>query len=204
MKLLSLGVDASMSPYLQRKTRMTNQVAIMCAFIGFFYAFFIYAHYPPLVIYPGGLFLVSCGVLLLNYLRFVKLARFICAFEMLTHATLFHASIIQQGEPFLIPFFCSMLAMTLIPWLLYDFREKEMLVLTLVICFGLLFAQEWFNALLEVPVDVTYFRESYLTPMTYAFAVAIQVVCMIALKLENQAASTYAVSTKEIAGEVLN
>ncbi|MGB3589377.1 MAG: hypothetical protein WBA23_22720 [Tunicatimonas sp.] len=182
MKLSKLGVNPTMSPYLQRKTELNNQMAIMCFWIGFIYVFFIYAHYPAIAIYPTLLFVISAFVLLLNHLRYVHLARFINSFQMITLATLFHASIIQQGQDLLVPFFCTQLAMTLIPWVLYDWKEKSVMLVSLAICYGLVASQQLLNGAIEVPVDVTYFQESYLTPMTYVCAALIQIACVLWLK----------------------
>ncbi|MDN5201100.1 hypothetical protein QQ008_07000 [Fulvivirgaceae bacterium BMA10] len=182
MNLFSLGITDSLSPYMKGKIKLSNQVSLMCAFIGFFYAFFIYVHYKPLVIYPALLFVISSLLLILNRFGLIQISRFLASFQMLTLATLFHASIIQANEPFLIPFFCSQLAMTLIPWLLYGFEEKGSLIASLVICYGLLFSQEMLNKTFEVAVDVTFFKESYLNYMTYAFALGIAVLLLIMMK----------------------
>lgn len=200
MNLLKLGVNPTMSPYLQRKTVLNNQMAIMCFWIGFIYVFFLYVHYPALAIYPTLLFIISAFVLLLNHLRYVHLARFINSFQMITLATLFHASIIQQGQDLLVSFFCTQLAMTLIPWVLYDWREKGTMLVSLAICYGLVISQQLLNAAIEVPVDVTFFRESYLNPMTYGCAIFIQIACILWLKSDKPQSS--AVEAEVINAEV--
>nr|WKN35494.1 hypothetical protein K4G66_24270 [Tunicatimonas sp. TK19036] len=184
MNVSQLGVHSNLSAYLQRKTRLNNQVAVMCFWIGFIYVFFVYAHYPELAIYPALLFVISALVLALNFVGYLQLARFINSFQMITLATLFHASILQQSEPLLVPFFCTQLAMTMIPWVLYDWREKSTMIISLVICYGLVASQQLLNKAIEVPVDVTFFRESYLTPMTYFCAAFIQVACILWIKAE--------------------
>lgn len=167
-----------MSPYMQQKARSNNRVATMCAIIGIAYIPFLSVHYPELVIYPGLLLVISVLILVMNARGWHNMTRFINSFQMITLATLFHASIIQQGEMLLFPFFCTQLAMTLIPWVIYSPRETSSLVGTLAICYGLLIGQQSLNALLEVPVDATYFWQSYLNPMTYACAAAIQLCCI--------------------------
>lgn len=186
MKLFQLGVHSSLSAYLQRKTRLNNQVAVMCFWIGFIYVFFVYAHYPDLAIYPALLFCISALVLALNYAGYLQLSRFINSFQMITLATMFHASILQQSELLLVPFFCTQLAMTMIPWVLYDWQEKSTMVISLIICYGLVISQQLSNRLIEVPVDVTFFRESYLTPMTYFCAALIQVACILWIKADRR------------------
>ncbi|RJE74888.1 MULTISPECIES: hypothetical protein [Reichenbachiella] len=185
MNFFHLGIKDDITPYMKGKVKLSNQVSIMCAFIGFFYAFFIYAHYEALVIYPAMLFVISISLLALNHFGMVQTSRFLASFQMLIMASLFHASIIQSSDSFLIPFFCSMLAMTLIPWVLYGMEEKVMLIISLTICYGLLLSQGYLNQILEIPVDVAFFRESYLNIMTYAFAIAIAVVLLIMMKLDD-------------------
>jgi len=182
MNLFHLGIKDNVTPYMKGKIKLTNQVSTMCAFIGFFYSFFVYAHYPELVVYPASLFVISSILLVLTRFGFVSTARFLASFEMLVLASLFHASIIQAGDSVLVSFFCSMLAMTLIPWVLFGMQEKKELITSLAICYGLLLFQGVLNKQIEVPVDVTFFRESYLDIMTYAFAIAIAIVLMVMMK----------------------
>lgn len=177
-KLITLGVKTSMSSYQQRKARSNNRIAIMCAIIGIAYIPFLYVHYPELVIYPSLLLVISLLILALNARGLHVLTRPVNSFQMITLATLFHASIIQVDEGLLVPFFCTQLAMTLIPWVIFSPKEKVGLIGTLVICYGLLISQQGLNMLLEVPVDSTFFWESYLNPMTYLCAAVIQLCCM--------------------------
>jgi len=176
MKLYHLGIKDDVNPYINSKKKLTNQISLMCAFIGFFYSFFIYAHYEVLVIYPVGLFIVSSVLLLFNYYGFFQTARFFASFQMLILASLFHASIIPADEALLAPFFSSMIAMTLIPWVLYGLQEKRALALSLSICYGLILSTGMLNRQFELAVDPTFFRESYLGIMTYAFAFVIAAV----------------------------
>lgn len=188
MNLLSLGVQPMQPARIQSKIRLTNQVALMCAVIGVSYVPFLYIHYPALAVYPFILFVISCLTLAGNHLGLVQAGRFISSFQMITLATLFHASILKEGEELIVSFFCTQLAMTLIPWLLYDFEEKVPMALSMLICYGLLVSQQGLNSLLEWDADATYFRNSYLNPMTYACAAAIQAACLVMWKSQKQKA----------------
>ena len=179
MKLYHLGIKDDVNPYVNSKKKLTNQIALMCAFIGFFYSFFIYVHYESLAVYPIVLFFISSGLLVLNYHGFFQTARFLASFQMLILASLFHASIIPASDVLLAPFFSSMIAMTLIPWVLYGLQEKRALAISLTICYGLLLSQGFLNKQLELAVDPTFFRESYLGIMTYLFAFAIAIVLIL-------------------------
>ena len=98
--------------------------------------------------------------------------------------------------------------MTLIPWVLYSYQEKSQLIASLVICYGLLACQQWLNELVVVPVDVTFFRESYLNPMTYISAAAIQITLLLLMKTKKQpvagTASTKIVSRKIAKPQLIN
>ncbi|BDD06262.1 hypothetical protein [Aureibacter tunicatorum] len=179
-----LGIKENQDAYTKAKIKVCNQVLWMCLMIGFTYSFFIYAHYKPLVIYPVLLFAISATLLFMNKMGMFQIARFFASFQMLTLATMFQASIVQANEGFLVSFFCSQLAMTLIPWLLYGFKEKGMLALTSMICYGLLFSQQALNEVMEVNVDSTFFAQSYLNPMTYIFAMAISILLIILMKTD--------------------
>lgn len=181
--LFNLGIKETDSFVMRSNKKITNQVSLLCASTGFFYSPFLYVHYPQIVVYPISLFFVSLGILWLSHLGAFQLSRFLTAFQMLVHASLFHASIIPVSDFMLVPFFSTMIAMTIIPWVLYAMEEKGMLVLTSLICFGLIFSQEFMNKQIELEIDPTFYRESYLNPMTYGFAVGIGVILLYLIKV---------------------
>ncbi len=181
-KILSLGVDPTHTLSEQQADRNNNYIAVICAITGIVYIPFLLMTYPELIIYPSLLVVISVAILAVNFMGAHVITRPVNAVQMITLATLFHASIITQGQDLLVPFFCTQLAMTIIPWVLYSGKKTAWLLLLLGLNYGLLAAQQWLNSLLEVAVDVTYFRESYLTPMTYVWAAVIQLACLARLR----------------------
>lgn len=184
MKLYSLGITNDQDAYLQRKFILTNKMSLMCAVIGFVYAPFLFVHYQSLSIIPTILFVFSSLLLVLSHFGFNQISRFLVAIEMLILASIFHAAIIPATDTYLYPFFTCMTSMTIIPWVLYDFREKGMLILTVGIANGLLLINGYLNELIELPNDPTFFRESYLSFMTYACGFVILALSLIMIKGE--------------------
>ncbi|MGD1894982.1 MAG: hypothetical protein ACFB15_30845 [Cyclobacteriaceae bacterium] len=165
-----------MSTNLKRKVRLTNMVALLTLLIGVVYSGILYLYFPSLVIYPLGCLVGSLVVLALNFYGATTIARFICSFQMLLFTTLFHAYAIQPGEHVITSLYLSQFAMGIIPFLLYDFKEKGELIATLVICYAIILGQQGLNVLLDAPgVNADAYRESILSPLTYFFAVVISV-----------------------------
>ncbi len=176
MNLLTLGVDSAMSTNHKRKVRLTNMVALLTLLIGVIYSGILYLYFPSLVIYPLGCLVGSLVVLALNFYGATAIARFICSFQMLLFTTLFHAYAIQPGEHVITSLYLSQFAMGIIPFLLYDFKEKGELIATLAICYAIILGQQGLNVLLDAPeVNADVYRESILSPLTYFFAVVIAV-----------------------------
>ncbi len=183
MKLFHLGIKDDLDSYTNHKKKVTNQVAMLSAFTGLVYSFFIYAHYPSLLVFPLMCFITSCGLLVLNYYGFFRTARFLVSFEMLLFTSMFHASVLPSSDLVLLPLFSSMVAMVLFPWALYGLKEVGGLVTSFAICLVILLIQPLLNQKLEfLNMDTTFFRESYLSITTYVFAAAILALLVYMIK----------------------
>lgn len=182
MKLFYLGIKDDITPYKKVKIKLTNQVSILCAFIGVCYSALIFSHYPELMAFPVSIVLMSCLLLLLNHNGFVGTARFLASFQMLALVYLLHASILPAKGSLFIPFEASMLPMTLIPWLLYGPKEKLKLFVSFGICISLLLSMHLFNYPFETAIDVPFFSESYTTMLSYATAIGLAGALILMMK----------------------
>ena len=195
--ILEIGVSPSQPKFIQDKVRLSNQVAIIFAVVGISYTIFSMIFYPTLVIYPIGCTILSLTTFMINQLRLIHLSRFILSSLVLVLAYLYHANLINQGEPFITSLLIIEFVLTIIPWVLFDFRETVLLVSSLIICYGLLLSQNWAIGFFDTDLNSEVFREGFLNYASYAFAVMILISCLLFLQVKNLNAEREIVSLIE-------
>ena len=179
------GIDDHLPAYLKSKIKIANQVAVLMAGVGVFYAVFSYIFFPALTVYPVICIIVSLGTILLNYFGFYNISRFLLSTSLLLLAYLYHAFLVQPGGPVIASMMSIELALTVIPWVLVDFRERALLFISLLTCYVLLFSQTAANDYFSMELDSGIFRVGLMSTFSYIFAVAILVACLLFMQKRN-------------------
>ncbi len=180
--IIEIGVSSSQPKFIQDKVRLSNQVAIIFTIVGISYTIFSVVYYPTLVIYPIGCILLSLTTFMVNQLRMIYLSRFILSSLVLLLAYLYHANIVNEGEPYITSLFIIEFVLTIIPWVLFDFRETVSLIASLTICYGLLLTQDLAIEFFDSDLNSEIFRQGFLNYASYAFAVIILISCLLFLQ----------------------
>ncbi len=183
--LLNAGVSDNIKPYLKNKIRISNQVALLMAIVGLFYAIFSIIFYPPLTIYPVFCILLSFTAIALNYLELYNVSRFILSTLLILLAYLYHAFLVQPGEDYITSMYLIEFSLTVIPWVLIDYREKSLLIISLIACYLLLFTQSWANEALSIELDSSLFRSVWMSMISSAFGVMILILCLLFMQHKN-------------------
>ncbi len=183
--IFDTGVTASLPKFVKDKVRLSNQVAVIFAFVGISYTVFSFIYYPSLAIYPIGCTIISLMVFMINKLGLIHLSRFILSSLVLTLAFLYHANIVQEGEPFITSLFVIQFVLTIIPWVLFDFRETLYLTSSLVICYAILLSQSWANGFFNMDLDSSIYRDGFLNYASYGFSIIILISCLLFLQVKN-------------------
>lgn len=157
----------------------------MMSGVGVFYTVFSVVFYPSLVIYPIFCIVLSLGAIVLNYFGLHNISRFLLSTLVILLAYLYHGFLVQPGEDYITSMYVIEFALTVIPWVLIDVREKSLLVVSLSACYALIFTQSWANDILHVEVDSGLFREGWLTIASYGFGVMILVLCLLFMQNKN-------------------
>jgi len=184
-EILSAGVLKELPQYLNDKIKISNQVALMMAGIGLFYTIFSIILYPPLTVYPIFCFLFSLGAILLNHLGMYHISRFLLSTLVLLLAYLYHAFLVQPGEDFIAAMYVIEFSLSIIPWVLIDFREKPLLISAVLTSYALIFSQPWANELLHVDIDSSLFRSGWLSTASYAFGAVILILSLRSMQSKN-------------------
>ena len=184
-QIISIGVQPELEQYLNNKIRISNQVALLMALVGLCYTVFSIYFYPPLTVYPAFCILLSFGAIALNYLGFYNVSRFILSTLVILLAFVYHGFLVQPGEKTISSMIVIEFALSVIPWVLIDFREKTLLTISLAACYIMIFSQGWANVVFDIELDSSFFREGYLSIASYGFGVMILVSCLYFMQNKN-------------------
>jgi hypothetical protein len=113
------------------------------------------------------------------------LSRFILSTLVILLAYLYHGFLVQPGEPVITSILVIEFSLTVIPWVLIDFREKRLLVFSLAACFLLLTSQGWANDFLSIELDSHLFRSGFLNIASFIFSILILFSCMYFMQVKN-------------------
>jgi len=188
--ILNAGVSEKLHRYLNDKIKISNQVALMMAGVGLFYTVFSIIFYPPLIIYPAFCIVFSFGAIVLNYLGLYNISRFLLSTLVILMAYIYHGFLVQPDETIITSMYVIEITLSVIPWVLIDFREKGLLLFSLVTCYLLIFSQAWANEFLQIELDSAMFRSGWLSISSYGFGVMILVLCLLFMQNKNYISET--------------
>lgn len=183
--ILNAGVSDKLPHYLNDKIKISNQVALMMAGVGLFYTVFSILFYPSLTVYPSACIGFSFGAIVLNYLGLYNLSRFLLSTLVLLLAFIYHGFLVQPDESLITSMYVIEFALSVIPWVLIDFREKGLLVVSLAACYLLIFSQAWANEIFTMELDSAMFRSGWLSFASYGFGVMILILCLLFMQNKN-------------------
>ena len=183
--ITDIGISNDFPIYINHKIKISNQVALLMAGVGVCYTVFSIFFYPQLTIYPVFCIALSLGAIVLNLLEYHLISRFILSVLVILLAYIYHGFLTQPGEYSIASMYVIEIALSVIPWVLIDFREKKLLSISLVACFVLIFSQPVANEFLQLEVDSTMFRKGWLSLASYGFGVMIIVSCLIFTQRKN-------------------
>ncbi len=186
--ILNSGVNYAQSHYLKNKIKISNQVALLMACVGICYAIFSIIFYPTLTKYPVLCIIFSFGAIALNYIGLHIISRFLLSTLVLLLAYLYHGFLVQPGEGMISSMYVIEFSLTIVPWVLIDYREKNLLVISLAACYILICSQYWANQMLVMELDSSLFRSGFLSISSYAFGGVIAISCLLFMQNKNYSA----------------
>jgi hypothetical protein len=183
--IFNIGVSEDLKPYLKDKIRISNQVALLMTGVGLFYTVFSFIFYPQLIVYPVFCILLSFGAIALNYIGLYNISRLILSVLVILLAFLYHGFLVQPGEGIISSMYVIEFSLTIIPWVLMDYREKTLLIISLAVCYILIFAQPWANDMLNIELNSNLFRSGWLSMASYGFGILIIISCLLFMQHKN-------------------
>lgn len=184
-KIYNLGTQEIKEDYRIPIVRISNIIAFIFLMAGVIYGAISAYLAPHLINVCILLFIGSAFCLLLNYLQYVNLSRFVLNLVISLDVAIYHGYIVQSGEPLIISIYIGQFVVAILPWIYIGLREKWLLISALVITFLILVAQPWTNEFLDIEMDSSIFREKIFTVPTNFFSIAALIFCMFLLQNKN-------------------
>ncbi len=184
-KIYNLGTQEIKEDYKIPIVRISNIMALLFLMAGVIYGAISAYLAPHLINVCVLLFIGSAFCLLLNYLQFVDLSRFLLNLLISLVFAVYHGFIVQAGEPLIISIYIGQFVVAILPWIYIGMQEKWLLGSSLAITFLFFVLQPWTNEFLNIEMESSIFRENIFTIPTYTFAIAGLIFCMYLLQNKN-------------------
>lgn len=128
-KILNSGIEIQTNEYLKNKVYISNIIALFYAMLSVPFIVFTSIIFPELTLYPSLFFIVACSIPVLNRLGFLNFSRFIISIVFVSIYTMYECSIQRDNQPFYSSLISLNVMFIFLPWVLFDFREKEFLII---------------------------------------------------------------------------
>lgn len=166
-KIVDAGLQHELPEYLQRKVRPTNAIALLLAFlIAIPFAIISYINFPQLTIVPSLGVMATVVLITANYFGYIDLARVISSVFPTFLGAIYNALLCGPADEPILGVYMTEFSFALIPFVLFDLREKGLLSLTsginMLLIFSFPVTKEWFT----IEADVTILRQGWLAGIT--------------------------------------
>ncbi|GAB4397390.1 MAG: hypothetical protein OHK0053_13730 [Microscillaceae bacterium] len=147
--LISIGARPQLPAYVQNRIRLANIVSLVGIPNGMLYLVYYWLYFPPLVPYLIFSLSMMSSVILLNGLGWHRLARTLLSTVFILLLSFIQGYAVQKGE---IPHHGILVytfAITNIPWIVIDLRERLLLCIAFLINAVVMLNQSFFIDYLE-------------------------------------------------------
>lgn len=185
MKIVELGVRDHYPLFLKKKIQLSNQIALLLLPLCIPYVAFSIFFFPGIAIFPEVVMVSSMMVFVLNYLGLHVVSRFLVSTVVNVSILGYQVYLIQANEPLIISLYVIHLSLLVIPLLVFDVREKGMLIGTTLICVLCFLSVGRLSGYFEHHYDTTMFRTGFLGEMGVVIGVLILMVSLSVLLRTN-------------------
>ena len=186
-KLTNVGVSDAFPEYLNRRIVLTNWIVLILA--GGVAAPFIVIsiiYFPPIALIPtiGLGVILSC--ILFNSLGLIYVSRLIASSVTVVLAALYNAFLAKAGEPPFAGIHMIELSFSLIPFLVFDPREKNYLIASGIFVLLVIMSFDYANAWFEIDMDTEVIRTGFLSDVSILIATVTGLGYVLALVHQNK------------------
>jgi len=158
--LFRIGINSNIVGSLRIKIILSNQIAFIIGIVMSFYLIVTSIYFPQIqFIYIGGLISMALGVIL-NYLGFNSISRFIISITPTWFALITYFSISPKPNTGFTEIMIISISMLVAPFILFDVRELLLRNLSFLFCALPIFFYRQLDQLIEVSVDARLLESS--------------------------------------------
>lgn len=183
------GVGQDNPEYLNKKIVLSNQIALLLGTtVAMPFIAISLIHFRPLTIIPIIGTLACFSTLLLNGLRLHNLARVVIAMIAPMLASIYGGFLSHAGQPVVPGIAMLTLVFSLTIFLIFDLREKALLIGVGAVVVFLIVEADFINDMLEldVPLEISVIVTGYLSKLTIIISVVVGGGSLLSLVVQNE------------------
>lgn len=161
-KILRLGIQEEFPQFLKNKLRVSNVLFIIISFIAVGYGSMIGIRVPEMQFITVFCFLSVLVGFGANVLGLHNVYRFLICVLPIAVVFFYHIGVVSIGKQALPSSIAMTLAYTVLPFVVFDVREKLPLSLTVLTGFIALLSFRWAKGWIEIPIDDEPLRTGYI------------------------------------------
>lgn len=170
-KIIRLGIKEEYPGYLKEKLRVSNVLFIIVSLIAVGYGSVIGIRTPEMRFIPIVAVFAVFAMLGANVVGLHRLYRVLLCSLPVVVVSLYQIGVVPEGEPALASSVAMILAFSVFPFIVFNLREKWVLLFSVVINLVVLVSFRWTSGWLETDVDYELVRSGYMQEagMTVSF-----------------------------------
>ncbi len=184
-KIFSLGTADLNEDYKAGVVRISNIIALIFFLTGIIYSAISAYLAPHLINVCLMLLFGSLVILFLNFLGYVDMARLALTFLITLDVAVYHALVVQQGEPLIVSIYIGQFVVAILPFIYIDLRERALIMVSLAFSFAIFLVQPLTNDLINMEMDSSIFRGKLFTIPTYIFSIGAIIYSMYLMQSKN-------------------
>ncbi|MGJ3236172.1 PAS domain-containing protein [Marivirga sp.] len=185
-RLQNIGVHNKYPNYVNSKIRLCNAIALFnILFVALPFSIISYFYVQELIVIPLIGILAMSLVWFFNKIQLIYLARVFSALIPLLLAALFNANLLQASNSLPLVLYLIMMAFSVIPFLVFDIREKGYLIFAVLFNLIIFVGVEYLPFVWIDSVDVSFITEGFLFELNYVVSVLLLFIIVFMLAYIN-------------------
>ncbi|HET8859129.1 PAS domain-containing protein [Marivirga sp.] len=171
-RLQTIGVRENYPEYGNAKIRLSNMAALFIMFfVAMPFSLIAYFYVPQLIAIPLVGILAMGLVWVFNRIGAIYLARILVAVGPLFLAALFTSNLIHENDTVPLVFYLIMTSFSIIPFLVFDIREKSYLLISIILNFIIFVGVDYLPFIWVENVSLDFITEGILFQVNYVVSI---------------------------------
>ncbi len=188
-KILYAGLNKDIPDFLKRRVYPTNLICLLLLFgIALPFTIISIFYFSYLAMFPAVGMVVCVVAIILNVNGGIYYSRFIVSLLPILLGAIYNAYLSNDGEQPLPALYLIELSFTMIPFVIYDLRERAALVSLSLICALIIVTFPITNGWFVSDIDSTVLRTGWLSTLTIVLSIICALGCIWGLAMLNKKA----------------